>query len=109
MSVGHVVGKASGEISPHSHSGGHDDRCRIPHPVVDYGIYMPAGHSIETKRTKNCIAAHEPTRSAQPQPPPNGHLVLILDSRCHQGKGPLIDKRKGEKLLLTGGVHCWQG
>eukprot|EP00731_Ephydatia_muelleri_P030959 Em0022g473a len=68
------------------------------------------GHSMVPKRIKSSIGpewAHEPTRSIQPQPPPNGHLVGIHSTpgACpNQGNGPPIAERKHEELPLTGGV-----
>ena len=66
-----------------------------------------------TKRIKSSIRAeraHGPTRSVQPQPPPNGHLVTHSTPGVSpiQGKGLPIAKRKHEELPLTGGKLCWQ-
>eukprot|EP00731_Ephydatia_muelleri_P008920 Em0004g1258a len=62
-----------------------------------------AGHNMVTKRIKSNIRAewaHGPTRSIQPQPPPNGHLTP--GASPNQGKGLPIAKRKQEELPLTG-------
>eukprot|EP00731_Ephydatia_muelleri_P005553 Em0002g1729a len=65
------------------------------------------GHSMVTKRVKSSIGAewaHGPSRSIQPQPPPNDHLVFIRLQVQAQ-----TSKRKHEELPLTGGELCWQG
>eukprot|EP00731_Ephydatia_muelleri_P019579 Em0012g404a len=50
------------------------------------GVGKVSGYSmVVTKRIKSSIRAewaHQPTRSIQPQPPPNGHLVLIRLQVC---------------------------